>query len=216
MDLSTETLESSTPVSRSIRLVLSYPFYHSFYEARGGLGRLYFFFRISTSSLPGCFILGVSFLPCETAGPYNVLHEARLTAGASFATHCSSDKRVQNSFEHKHHGWCKVRIRMSDTIKSFILENGASSSPASIADSIFTTFKVHISESRIIWHLRKNDIRTSRHVNRIQYKAGSILASMQFSLMKECKVLTLLIHVDTGRWFTGKMALDAEKMSPQL
>ena len=74
VDLSTDTLESSTLVSRSIRLVLSYPFYHSFYEARGGLGCLYFFFLLSTSSLPGWFILGVSFLPCGTVNPYNVLH----------------------------------------------------------------------------------------------------------------------------------------------
>ena len=150
-----------------------------------------------------------------SVGAFSVVTEKRNEKEITDSQPCmwtlNSDKRVKNSFEHKNHGRRKVRIRMSDTIKSFILENGASSSPASIADSIFTTFKVHISESRIIWHLRKNDIRTSQHVNRIQYKAGSILASMQFSLMKECKVLTLLIHVDTGRWFTGKMALDAEK-----
>jgi hypothetical protein len=70
----------------------------------------------------------------------------------------NSDKRVKHSFEHKNHGRRKVRIRMSDAIKSFILENGVSSSPANIADSIFTTFKVHISESRIIWHKRRNNI----------------------------------------------------------
>jgi hypothetical protein len=122
----------------------------------------------------------------------------------------NGDKRSHSCFNHKHHNRRKVRIRMSQAIKDFIVSNGATSSPASLADSIFGTYKVQISEYRIIWFLRSNGITLSHAQRRIQYKSGSILASIQFQLRKQCSVLTLLIHVDTGHWFTGDMNLDAD------
>ena len=122
----------------------------------------------------------------------------------------NGDKRSHSCFNHKHHNKRKVRIRMSQAIKDFIASNGATSSPASLADSIFGTFKVQISEHRIIWFLRSRGITMSHAQRRPQYKSGSILASIQFKLRKQCVVLTLLIHVETGHWFTGDMKLHSD------
>ena len=72
-----------------------------------------------------------------SVGAFSVVTKKRNEKEISDSQPCmwtlNSDKRVKNSFEHINHGRRKVRIRMSDTIKSFILENGASSSPASIS-----------------------------------------------------------------------------------
>jgi hypothetical protein len=116
----------------------------------------------------------------------------------------NGDARCNCCFQHRNHCKRPFRSRMSDEIKSYIIENGERMLISELVAHIFRKFRVEVSCDQVKYVLRKNTIRNLSSSGRQHFRPGGTVDSIRYLLATETSdVLLLLINCETGCWYNG-------------
>ena len=114
------------------------------------------------------------------------------------------DARCASYYDHRNHCKRPFRSRMSDDIKSHIVDNGERMLISDLASNIFQKFSVELTCDQVKYVLKKNAIKNLSSGGAQRFRAGGAVNAIKYLLATEASdVRLLLINCDTGCWFTG-------------
>ena len=117
----------------------------------------------------------------------------------------NGDSRCCSCYEHRNHCNRPFRSRMSDEIRSHIIENGETMLISDLVSNIFKKFSVEVTCDQVKYILRKNSIKNLSSAGAQRFRAGGAVDAMKYLLATEASdIRLLLINCETGSWFTAK------------